>query len=80
MCVHVLAAVVHVARAVGAHEALVARPVAHHHALPAEDEDQSSRDKISQLNHCTIQKSNSGRTEAGFLVVSNVTRIFSSSL
>ena len=76
-----LAAVVHVARAVGAHEALVARAVAHHHALPAaEDEDQSNRDKISQLNHCTIQKSNSGRTEAGFLVVSNVTRIFSSSL
>ena len=31
--VHVLAAVVHVAGAVGAHEALVPGAVAHHHAL-----------------------------------------------
>ena len=31
--VHVLSAVVHVAGAVGAHEALVPRAVAHHHAL-----------------------------------------------
>ena len=35
--VHVLSAVVHVAGAVGAHEALVPRSVAHHHALGDRD-------------------------------------------
>ena len=52
--VHVLAAVVHVAGAVGAHEALVAGAVAHHHALGRQSVMHSCYDRTG----CTIKKWN----------------------